>query len=119
MAITTSRSRVVGRTSMTVLVAAWTVPVLVAAQFALIAGIPIAIALAGSLRDPRLRAARWWSGAIAAVYAAALASWAVGPGNAPSLSKSMSPVATALFAAAGVAVAVAHQVVRRRSSVAE
>ncbi|MDQ7805436.1 hypothetical protein Q5425_16940 [Amycolatopsis sp. A133] len=92
------------RTPKTVPVAAWTVPVLVAGQFALLAGVPIAVVLLGSLRR---RAHRRWAVALAAVYAAALVLWLAGPSTAPSLSKYLSPVATALFAAAGVVTAVA------------
>jgi uncharacterized membrane protein HdeD (DUF308 family) len=98
------------RTSRAVPIAAWTVPVLVVGQFALLAGLPIAVVLIGSRRERRLR---WWAGALAAVYVALLALWLLGPGSAPSLSKFLSPVATALFAAAGAAVAVA--VSRRRA----
>ncbi|MET8851508.1 hypothetical protein [Amycolatopsis sp. NPDC004625] len=87
-----------------VLVAAWSVPVLVAGQFALLSGVPIAVVLFGSLRR---RAHRWWAAALAAGYAAALTLWLAGPSTAPSLSKYLSPVATALFTAAGVVVAVA------------
>ncbi|WP_410639102.1 hypothetical protein [Amycolatopsis sp. lyj-346] len=92
------------RTSKAVLVAAWAVPVLVTGQFALVAGVPIAVVLIGSLRR---RTHRWWAAALAAVYAAALVLWLAGPSSAPSLSKYLSPVATALFTAVGVVVAVA------------
>ncbi|MEV5714951.1 hypothetical protein AB0L41_13715 [Amycolatopsis mediterranei] len=92
------------RTSKAVLVAAWSVPVLVAGQFALLSGVPIAVVLIGSLRR---RANRRWAAALAAVYAIALTAWLAGPGSAPSLSKFLSPVATALFTAAGVVVAAA------------
>lgn len=112
--ITPPRDRT-SRTSLPVLIAAWAVPVLVLGQFALIAGIPVAVVLVGTLRDPRLRVLRWWTGALAAVYAVPLALWVFGPSSAPSLSKYMSPVATALFVATGVAVAIAHHVLRRRS----
>jgi len=92
------------RTSKAVLVAAWAVPVMVAGQFALLAGVPIAVVLIGSLRR---RTHRWWAAGLAAVYAAALTMWLAGPSGAPSLSKYLSPVATAVFTAAGAAVAVA------------
>ncbi|EOD64527.1 hypothetical protein [Amycolatopsis vancoresmycina] len=92
------------RTPAAVLVAAWAVPVMVAGQFAFLAAVPIAVVLIGSLRR---RAHRWWAAAVAAVYAVALTSWLAGPSTAPSLSKYLSPVATVLFTAAGVAVAVA------------
>jgi hypothetical protein len=103
------------RTSLTVLIAAWLVPVFVLGQFALMAGLPIAVVLIGTLRDARLRTLRWWTGAVAAAYAVPLAVWLIGPGSAPSLSKFLSPVATGVVAAVGVAVAIAHHVGRRRS----
>ncbi|SED00786.1 hypothetical protein SAMN04489727_5972 [Amycolatopsis tolypomycina] len=92
------------RTSRAVLVAAWAVPVMVAGQFALLSGVPIAVVLIGSLRRRRHRR---WAAALATVYATALVLWLAGPSTAPSLSKFLSPVATALFTAAGVVVAVA------------
>ncbi|RSM49059.1 hypothetical protein DMA12_04910 [Amycolatopsis balhimycina DSM 5908] len=99
-------------TSTNVLVAAWTVPVMVAGQFALLAGLPIAVVLIGALRERRLR---WWAGALTALYVVLLTLWLSGPGSAPSLSKYLSPVATALFAVAGIAVAIAAVVSRRRA----
>jgi hypothetical protein len=42
--------------------------------------------------------------------------WLAGPSEAPSLSKYMSPAMTAVLAGVGVATAIAHQVVRRRST---
>lgn len=92
------------RTSKAVLVAAWAVPVMVAGQFALLSGVPIAVVLIGSLRR---RTHRWWAAGLAAVYAAVLTMWLAGPSGAPSLSKYLSPVATAVFTAAGVVVAAA------------
>ncbi|TCO45340.1 hypothetical protein [Actinocrispum wychmicini] len=109
-------ARTANRTSLAVLVAAWAVPAVVLGQFALIAGIPIAVLLIGTLRDPRLRALRWWTGALTAVYVVPLTLWLIDPSSAPSLSKYLSPVATALFVATGVVVAVAHHVLRRRSA---
>jgi len=111
----TTTHRGPGRTSLSVLIAAWAVPALVLGGFALISGIPIAIALIGTLRDRRLHALRWWTGALAAVYVVPLALWLLGPSNAPSLTQFLSPVATAFFVAAGAVVAVAHHVVRRRA----
>src|SRR3712207_3389041 len=91
------------------LVAAWAVPVLVVGQFGLISGIPIAVVLVASLRDRRSRMLRWWTGALALAYATPLTLWLTGPSEAPSLSKYLSPAMTAVLAATGVAVAVAHQ----------
>jgi hypothetical protein len=97
------------RIPMSVLVAAWAVPVLVAGQFALLAGVPIAVVLI------RARALRWWAAGLTGGYAVALMLWLTGPSSAPSLSKYLSPAATALFTAAGLAVAVAATVSRRRA----
>jgi hypothetical protein len=106
------------RTSLTVLIAAWLVPVFVLGQFALMAGLPIAVLLIGTLRDARLRALHWWTGAVTAAYAVPLAVWLIGPSSAPSLSKFLSPVATGAVVAVAVAVAIAHHVGRRRSGAA-
>ncbi|NKE55961.1 hypothetical protein FXN61_03610 [Lentzea sp. PSKA42] len=102
--------------STSTLVAAWAVPVLVIGKFGLISGIPIAVVLIASLRDHRSRALRWWTGALTLAYATPLTLWLTGPSEAPSLSKYMSPAMTAFLAATGVAVAIAHQVVRRRTT---
>jgi hypothetical protein len=108
MTMTTTLPR--HRTSRAVLVAAWAVPALVLGQFALLTGLPIAVVLAGSLRERRLR---WWAGGLTALYGTLVALWLLGPSGAPSLSKFLDPVATALFATAGAVVAVA--VSRRRA----
>ncbi|SEO47180.1 hypothetical protein [Amycolatopsis saalfeldensis] len=107
----------VRRTSLTVLIAAWLVPVFVLGQFAFLAGLPIAVVVIGTLRDTRLRALGWWTGALTAAYAVPMAVWLIGPSTAPSLSKFLSPVATGAVVAVGVAVAVAHHIGRRRSGV--
>jgi hypothetical protein len=104
------------KTSLAVLIAAWAVPVFVAGQFALLAGIPVIVVLAGTLREPRLRAVRWWTAALTAGYTGSVAVWLIGPSDAPSLSKFLSPVATGVFTAVGVATAVAHHIARRRSA---
>jgi hypothetical protein len=113
MTATTSRPT---RSSRAVLVAAWAFPVMVVGQFGLLGGIPVVIVLAGTLRDPRLRPARWWTALLTTAYVVPLAFWLLGPSDAPSLSKSMSPVVTAIVAAAGVAAAIGHLVVRRRQA---
>ncbi|MFJ7213298.1 hypothetical protein [Amycolatopsis sp. NPDC098790] len=96
-----------------VLVAAWAFPVMVLGQFALLAGIPVAIVLARTLRSP---AARWWTGLMTAAYVVPLAVWLLGPGTVPSLSKSLSPVATGVVAAAGAAAAAGLHFARRRAT---
>ncbi|MFD4643767.1 hypothetical protein ACFWN2_41115 [Lentzea sp. NPDC058436] len=102
--------------STSTLIAAWAVPVMVIGQFGLLSGVPIAVVLVASLRDGRSKALRWWSGALTLAYATPLTLWLTGPSEAPSLSKYMSPATTAALAAAGVVTAIAHQVVRRRST---
>lgn len=102
--------------SKSVLVAAWAAPVMVIGKFGLLSGIPIAVVLVASLRKGRSKALRWWSGALTLAYAIPLTMWLTGPSEAPSLSKYMDTTTTAALAAAGVATAIAHQVVRRRST---
>ncbi|GAA4523908.1 hypothetical protein [Amycolatopsis samaneae] len=100
------------RASLSVLIAAWAVPVLVLGQFAFVAGVPVAIVLAGTLRDAALR---WWGAALTAAYVTPLLLWRLGADPAPSLSKDMHPAFTAVLTATGVAVAVACHVLRRAS----
>ena len=104
------------RTSRSVIISAWAVPVLVIGQFAMLAIVPVALVLSGVLRSTGLRSLRWWSVALAAVYATPLALWAIGPDRAPSLSKDMHPIFTGLISAAALGVIVAFYTVRRRSS---
>ncbi|GLY54746.1 hypothetical protein [Lentzea sp. NBRC 102530] len=98
------------------LVAAWLAPVMVIGKFGLLSGIPIAVVLVASLRSSRSNALRWWSGALTLAYATPLTMWLTGPSEAPSLSKYMDTTTTTVLAAAGVATAIAHQVVRMRST---
>lgn len=112
----TTTTNTTAHPSKSVLVAAWAAPVMVIGQFGLLSGIPIAVVLVASLRDRRSRMLRWWTGALTLAYAIPLTMWLAGPSEAPSLSKYMSPATTAALAATGVAVAIAHQVVRRRST---
>ena len=115
MSTTTTRTAA-AHPSKPVLVAAWAAPVMVIGEFGLLSGFPIAVVLAASLRKGRSRALRWWSGALTVAYATPLTMWRTGPSEAPSLSKYMDTPTTALLAAAGVATAIAHQVVRRRTT---
>ncbi|RDI32952.1 hypothetical protein [Lentzea flaviverrucosa] len=112
----TTTTNTTAHPSKSVLVAAWAAPVMVIGQFGLLSGIPIAVVLVASLRDRRSRVLRWWTGALTLAYAIPLTMWLAGPSEAPSLSKYMSPATTAALAATGVVVAIAHQVVRRRST---
>ncbi|MFC9433594.1 hypothetical protein [Nocardia sp. NPDC057030] len=97
-----------------VILSAWAVPVLIIGQFAMVAVVPVAIALIGTLRDARLRALRWFAAALAATYAVPLAIWRLRPDPAPSLSKDIDPILAALVVVAAVVLAVAHHLLRRR-----
>lgn len=96
-----------------VIVSAWAVPVLVVGQFAMLAIVPVVVATVAVFRDARLRALRWWAAALAALYTAGLAAWAIGPDRAPSLSKDLNPVLATLISAAGVALAVRYHRLQR------
>lgn len=104
----------IGTTPRSVMIAAWAVPLLVIGQFAMLAIVPVAVVVIGTLRDVRLRALRWWAAALGAAYLLPLALWAIGPDRAPSLSKDMHPLLAALLVAVAAAFVVAFHVVRRR-----
>ncbi|MDX6260936.1 MAG: hypothetical protein QOH84_2624 [Kribbellaceae bacterium] len=103
------------RTSKSVLVSACAIPVLVVGQFAMLAIVPVALVVSGTLRKEALRTLRPWAALLAAVYAIPLALWAIGPDRASSLSKDMHPVFVPLISVAAVAVVVALVSLRRRS----
>jgi hypothetical protein len=88
----------------TVIISAWAVPILVIGQFAMMAIIPVALALIATLRHPHLRALRPWTAGLAAAYTLALVLWAAGPDRARSLSKDMHPVVAAAIVVAALAV---------------
>ncbi|RZS30547.1 hypothetical protein EV193_11668 [Herbihabitans rhizosphaerae] len=96
--------------SRTVIISAWAAAAMIIGQFALVAAIPVALVLVGTLRDARLHALRWWAGALTAAYATPLALWAIGPDRAPSLSKDMHPALAAIVVAAAVGFAIAYHV---------
>jgi hypothetical protein len=97
-----------------VIVSAWAVPVLVVGQFAMLAIVPVALVVIGTVRDARLRALRGWAAALAVAYTVPLALWAIGPDRAPSLSKDMHPAVAGLLVATSVVVATAVHVVSAR-----
>jgi len=107
-----SRSR---RAARTVIISAWSVPVLVVGQFAMLAIVPVTLALVMTLRDAGLRGLRWWTAGLAAAYALPLILWAIGPDRAPSLSKDMHPAFAALIVVAALATVAAYYVDRRRA----
>jgi hypothetical protein len=106
---------VVRRPSLAVIISAYAIPVMVVGQFAMLAIIPLAVLLTGTLRAARFRALRWWAAALATAYAIPLAAWAVGPDRAPSLSKDMHPALAGVVVAASIAFIAAYYVTRRRS----
>jgi len=101
--------------SLPVIISAWSVPVLIVGQFAMVAVIPVTVVLVAVERNAGLRPLRWFARALAASYLAGLILWAAGPDRAPSLSKDLHPAVAAVIVAAAVATAVAYHVSRRRS----
>lgn len=110
----TQDSRRSRRAARTVIISIWAVPVLVVGQFAMLAIVPVTLALVASLRHAHLRGLRRWTTVLAAAYATPLILWAIGPDRAPSLSKDMHPVFAALIVAAALAAAAAFHLGRRR-----
>ncbi|MEU8391301.1 hypothetical protein [Micromonospora sp. NPDC048842] len=104
------------RVDRTVIISIWTVPVLVVGQFAMLAIVPVVLALTVSLRHAHLHGLRRWTVALATAYAVPLILWAIGPDRAPSLSKDMHPVFAALIVVAALAAATAFHLGRRRPS---
>ncbi|THG32043.1 hypothetical protein E6C64_05750 [Naasia lichenicola] len=86
--------------------AAWSVPLLVLGQFAMLAIVPVLIVLIASVADARVRALRWYAGLLAALYATPLIIWVARPDGAQSLSKDIDPVFVALIVAASAALIV-------------
>ena len=107
------------RAARTVIISAWAVPVLVVGQFAMLAIVPVTLALVASLRDARLRRLRPWTATLATAYALPLIVWAVGPERAPSLSKDMHPVLAGLIVAAALATVAAFHLNRRHRTAAD
>jgi len=109
MTATTTARR---RTPLFVTISAWAVPILVIAQFSMLAVVPVLIVLLGALLNARARTLRWWAILLAAVYATPLVIWILRPDGAPSLSKDMHPAFAVLIVA--VAVVLIVKIVRRR-----
>jgi hypothetical protein len=112
MTITTERTST-RRPSRGILIAAWIFPMMVLTGWAFLGGVPVLVVLIKALRQ---RVVQLWAAALTTVYAVPVAVWLLGPSEAPSLSKFMSPVITCLLAGAGIAVAVAVTVARRSGS---
>ncbi|MFG6444724.1 hypothetical protein ACFXQA_05565 [Microbacterium sp. P07] len=93
-------------------IAAWSVPLLVLAQFSMVAVLPVAVLAIAPLIDRRVRPLRWWTGLLAATYATPLTIWILREDGAQSLSKDMSPVFVVLITL--VSAVVLLKIVRRR-----
>lgn len=100
-AVPTTRRR--NRTPVYFHIAAWSVPLLVLGQFAMLAILPLAALVIATLADARVRALRWWTGLLAVLYLTPLAVWLIRPDGAASLSKDMHPVFIVLIVLAGAA----------------
>lgn len=94
-------------------ISAWLVPIMVLGQFAMLAIVPLAVLVIGAFVSARARILRWWTVALAAIYATPLVIWIVRPDGAQSLSKDMHPVFYVLIAVASAAV-LARLYIRRR-----
>jgi len=87
-----------------VLISAIAVPVLIIGQFAMLAIVPVAIAVVAGARVRGVRLFTWLLGAL---YAAPLVIWALRADPAPSLSKDIHPVLAGLVISGAVAVLIA------------
>jgi hypothetical protein len=86
-----------------VAIAAGSVPVLIAGEFAMLAIVPVAVVVWTTWRNGQLRPLRPWAAGLAALYAVPLVLWAIGPDRAPSLSKDMAPSIAVLIILGAVA----------------
>ena len=87
-----------------VLISAAAVPVLIVGQFAMLAIVPVAIAVIAGARMKGVRLFTWLLGAL---YATPLVVWAVREDPARSLSRDIHPVLAGLVIAGAVAVLIA------------
>ena len=101
--------------SLPFVISAWSVPVLIAGQFAMVALIPVVIVLVTALRNAGLRPLRWWAFALTVAYATALILWAALPDRAQSLSKDLHPVVAGTIIVAAIGAAISYHVLRHRS----
>jgi len=87
-----------------VLISAAAVPLLIVGQFAMLAIVPVAIAV---IVGARMRGVRLLTWLLAALYATPLAIWALRADPAPSLSKDIHPVLAGLIITGAVGVLIA------------
>lgn len=102
------------RAPRSVFIAAWAIPIMVLGQFAMLAIVPVAIVLVGTLRSARIRALRWWVALLTLAYATPLAIYAFNPDRAQSLSKDISPVFVVLIVAISAVVLLKLHTNRKR-----
>ncbi|OZM71116.1 hypothetical protein CFN78_21880 [Amycolatopsis antarctica] len=86
-----------GSVPLPVTIAAWAVPIMVLGQFAMLAIIPVAIALAGAVLRTRDRLVRAAAVLLAVTYAIPLLAWLTRADGAPSLSKDIHPAFVVLI----------------------
>jgi len=98
-----TRTRPRPHTPLFIRIAAWSVPVLMVGQFALLAVIPVAAIVVGTLINSRARALRWWAALLGIVYATPLAVWIIRPDSAQSLSKDIHPALLTAVVVASIA----------------
>nr|WP_202513069.1 hypothetical protein [Streptomyces sp. SID3343] len=87
---------------------------MVLAQFALLAVVPVAIALVGALTRVRDRAVRGAAVLVAVAFSIPLTVWLVRPDGAQSLSKDIHPAFVGLIVAASIALIAGITRARRR-----
>ena len=112
--ITTPAKRTIRRAPIYIHIAAWAVPAMVLGEFAMLAIVPVAVLVIGTLVDARVKPLRWWAGLLGVLYATPLAIWLLRDDGAQSLSKDMSPILGALIVAASVAFLIKVYTRRRR-----
>ena len=98
-----TRTRPRPHTPLFIQIAAWSVPVLMVGQFALLAVIPVTAIVIGTLVNSRARALRWWAALLGIVYATPLAVWIIRPDSAQSLSKDIHPALLTAVVVASIA----------------
>ncbi|MFI6294434.1 hypothetical protein ACIBEJ_22780 [Nonomuraea sp. NPDC050790] len=101
------------RIPLAVTISAWAVPVMVVGQFAMLAIIPVVVALVGALRLVRDRLVRVTAAIVAATWTIPFIIWQARPDGAPSMSKDIHPGFVALIVAASAALIVAILRARR------
>lgn len=113
--IATTSKRTTRRTPPYMHIAAWAIPTMIVGGFAMLAVVPVAMLVIGTLVDTRVKPLRWWAGLVAVVYATPLVIWIFRDDRAQSLSKDMNPALGALIVAASVAFLIKIYTSRKRS----